>query len=349
MRAGVRSGGYHNHNYVLPLTEDVARLVGRDKGTRVTVRIRRMDALPVVIRTWPEESAVLDAVQGVLPHVPECLATGNDFAIHSYVEGTPLSGVCGDSEPVGLEVVRALTGLLARTARVGRAALPPLPALWPADDMDSRGYLRTLVRLADLHIRQPNWRTFGGLFAALGIPQDALSDLAARVPEMAERPYGLLHADLHRDNVITTRTGSPPLICVDWELATYGDPLHDLATHLVRMRYPEFQWDEVTAFWAQAMEPVRPAAVRGLAEDLRHYVDFERAQSVYPDVMRAARSLEDTLDDKGLDEATLSVWRALEAAAEPLRLSSVPSRPQIERVLVRWAVSRAGNGLAPAA
>ncbi|MER6130384.1 hypothetical protein ABT173_49220 [Streptomyces sp. NPDC001795] len=24
-------------------------------------------------------------------------------------------------------------------------------------------------------------------------------------------------------------SGDPPLICVDWELATYGDPLHDVA------------------------------------------------------------------------------------------------------------------------
>ena len=40
---------------------------------------------------------------------------------------------------------------------------------------------------------------------------------------MARRPYSLLHADLHRDNLIMTYGGEPPLICVDWELATYGE------------------------------------------------------------------------------------------------------------------------------
>ncbi|MCO6746501.1 aminoglycoside phosphotransferase family protein, partial [Streptomyces sp. CHA1] len=89
--------------------------------------------------------------------------------------------------------------------------------------------------------------------------------LAGRTPVMARRPYSLLHADLHRDNVIVSYGGSLPLICVDWELATYGDPLHDLATHLVRMRYPEHQWPEVIAAWEEAMRGIRPAAVNGLA------------------------------------------------------------------------------------
>lgn len=55
---------------------------------------------------------------------------------------------------------------------------------------------------------------------------------------MVSRPFSLLHTDLHRDNVIFSYHGDPPLICVDWELATYGDPVHDLATHLVRTAYP---------------------------------------------------------------------------------------------------------------
>ncbi|MGJ3560122.1 hypothetical protein ACR6C2_22050 [Streptomyces sp. INA 01156] len=45
---------------------------------------------------------------------------------------------------------------------------------------------------------------------------------------------------------------------------------------------------------------------------------------MYPDVMRAARSLEESFTQKGLDEATARVRRALEAAARPLRLANVP-------------------------
>ncbi|MET9911267.1 aminoglycoside phosphotransferase family protein [Streptomyces sp. NPDC006476] len=343
--AGQAASGHHNRNYVVPLPENLARLVGREPGTAVTVRIRRSDALPVVIRTWRDEAAILRAIRGVLPNVPECLVKGDGFAIHSYVEGVPLSSVCGNSKPVDTLLIGALTGLLAQMAQVRRTALPALPDAWPANLTDSQGFLRTLAHLADRQIRQPNWSVFGGLFAALGIPEDALLRMAERVPAMSRRPYSLLHADLHRDNVIISYGAPDPLICVDWELATYGDPLHDLATHLVRMQYPLHQWDEVIHAWAQAMQRIRPAAVNGLGKDLDRYLAFERAQSVYPDVMRAARSLEESFTQKRLDEATAEVRRALEAAAAPLRLASVPSEREIERALFRWLASRGDNGI----
>ncbi|WP_408055574.1 phosphotransferase family protein [Streptomyces apricus] len=339
-RVGVVSGGHHNQNYVLPLTEPMARQLGREPGTNVTVRIRRPEAVPVVIRTWTREAEILAAVGDVLPNVPQCLAQRNGSAVHSYVEGVPLSAVCPNGKPVDRILINALAGLLAQMSPVGREALPPLPTGWPSNGKDGRAFLRTLAHLADRQIRQPNWAAFGGLFAALGIPDDALVRLAERVPAMARRPYSLLHADLHRDNVIVTYEGEPPLICVDWELATYGDPLHDLATHLVRMQYPDFQWDEVVEAWAAAVQTTRPIAANGLSKDLRHYLAFERAQSVYPDVMRAARSLEHSLDQQNLDRATESVTRALEAAADPLRLVRVPDGAEVERVLVRWQASR---------
>lgn len=339
-RRGLASSGHHNQNYVLPLTEPEARLLGREPGTSVTVRIRRLEALPVVIRTWDNEDEILGAVKGILPHVPQCLAKGAGFAIHSYVEGVPLSSVCGNGKPVDTLLIRALAGLLAQMAQVRRSTLPPLPTGWPRNDTDSQGFLRKLAYLADQQIRQPNWTDFGGLFAALGIPEDALIRLAERTPVMARRPYSLLHADLHRDNLIVSYGGHPPLICVDWELATYGDPLHDLATHLVRMRYPTHQWPEVIEAWEMTMRRIRPAAVNGLTKDLGHYLAFERAQSVFPDVMRAARSLEESFSQKSLDEATAEVSRALEAAAIPLRLRSVPGPQEIERALFRWLASR---------
>ncbi|CAM5605340.1 hypothetical protein SCANM63S_03218 [Streptomyces canarius] len=341
---GAASGGFHHQNYVVPLSEPVARLLGREPGVPVTVRVRRAGALPVVIRTWQNEPAILRAVSRLLPNVPECLAEGDGFAIHSHVDGVPLSSVCGDGKPVDGLLTRALAGLLAETAQVrSSATLPPLPSLWPRNYTDSQGFLQALARMADLQIRQPNWAVFGGLFAALGVPEDALVRLAERVPAMARRPYSLLHTDLHRDNVIMSYGGDPPLVRVDWELASYGDPLHDLATHLVRMRYPDHQEKEVVDAWACAMQAVRPAAVNGVARDLPHYLAFERAQSVYPDVMRAARSLQDSFDQKSLDEATARVHRALELAAEPLRLGQVPGEREIEGILHRWRAGRGGR------
>lgn len=337
---GLESRGQHHRNYVLPLTELVARLLNVEAGTLVTVRFRRADVLPVVIRTWDEEARVVDAVRDAVPATPACLVRLDGFSVHAYVEGVPLSSVCADGKPVDTLLVNALAELLARMTHVRREALPPLPPEWPRNDKDSQGFLRTLVRRADRQIRQPNEPDFGGLFAALGIPEDALVRLADRIPAMARRPYSLLHADLHRDNVIRPCGGDPLLVCIDWELATYGDPLHDLAVHLVRMRYPRHQWGEVIDAWACAMDRVRPAAVNGLGKDLRHYLAFERAQSVYPDVMRTAEALQHAPDQDGLDEAAAGVHRALQTAAEPLGLRNVPDRAGVERALYRWRASR---------
>ncbi|MFE6410306.1 phosphotransferase [Streptomyces sp. NPDC057837] len=330
--------GHHNRNFVLPLTEPMARYVRRAAGTPAIVRVRSRNALPVVIRTWTEP-AVLRAIHGALPQVPECLADRDGSAVHSYVEGVALSRLHGHGDPVDRRLITSLMQTVARMAMVRRETLPPLPGVRPGGDTGSRGFLRALAHLADRQIRQPNWPEFGGLFEALGVPADALTRLAEQTPAMARRPYTLLHTDLHRDNLIVSVDGRS-VTAVDWELATYGDPLHELATHLVRMRYPAAQWDEVRDAWAGAMEEVRPSAVNGLARDLRHYVAFERARSAYADVMRAARSLDDRLDEGSLRRATAAVHRALRTAAEPLGLARVPCETEIERVLLRRRDSR---------
>ncbi|HET6860833.1 MAG TPA: aminoglycoside phosphotransferase family protein [Streptomyces sp.] len=342
VRNGEMTRGYHNHNFRVPLTEPMARLVKREPGVSVTVRRRAPEVLPVVVRTWHDESEILGAVHRALPHVPECLAKRHDSAVHSYVEGVPLSSVCQNGKPVDSRLIRALAGLLTKMVVIRREDLPKLPSDWPRDG-HSRDFLRRLALLTDEQVRQPNWTEFGGLFAALGVRDDAMAGFASRVPPMVRRPFSLLHTDLHRDNLIVTYGGTPPLVCVDWELATYGDPLHDLATHLVRMQYPPSQQQEVEHAWHREMSRIRPEGANGLTTDLRHYLDFERAQSVYPDVMRAARSLGDGTQPVGLDEAAASVDGALRAARGPLRLAGVPGRGEIERILYRWHAAHGGR------
>ncbi|MEU0008625.1 aminoglycoside phosphotransferase family protein [Streptomyces sp. NPDC006314] len=338
LAAGPERGGFHHRNHVVPLTAPVAGLLGREPGTPVTVRVPRADAVPVVIRTWRSEPEILRALHGVLP-VPECLVAGEGYALHSYVDGAVLADVCGPGEPIDGPLLKDLAALLASIVQVRGPALPPLPADWPRNHTDSQGFLRTLARLADHQIRRPNWSRYGGLFVALGVPEDALLRFADRVPAMTRRPYSLLHGDLHRGNLVLPSAGDASLHCLDWELAGYGDPLHDLAVHLVRMRYPDHQWPEAVDAWAQAVRRVRPAAVAGLTKDLPHYVAFEHAQSLYGDVIRAARSLENRFDQRSLAEATGVVRAALRSAAEPLRLGRVAEEDEIERVLFRRGAS----------
>ncbi|MFE6893395.1 phosphotransferase [Streptomyces sp. NPDC057694] len=344
--------GHHNTNRVVDLPSAMAGWFGGGLGAPalVTVRVRKSDALPVVIRMWQDESPVLDAVGPVLENVPRCLARRDDVAIHSYVQGVPLSLTCPAGEFLESEMVRALAGELARMTRVRADELPPLPAAWSRLSQlpgKSAEFLRTLALAADTQIRRPNWAVFGGLFASLGVAERALVGFAERVPKLHDRPFSLLHGDLHRDNVIVAfDQPRRPLICVDWELAMYGDPLHDLATHLVRMGYPHKQWDEVVEAWCRAMKGEgREQAADGVTSDLPHYVDFERAQSVYPDVMRAVSALGSSIGPGDLELAALEVHRALEAAERPLRLRGLPKVSTIEQLILRWCKGRGARFL----
>ncbi|MFE5045517.1 aminoglycoside phosphotransferase family protein [Streptomyces sp. NPDC056637] len=335
--------GHHNQNWVVQPVGGERRIPGCAQGEYVIVREPIEDALPVVIRTWQDEAAILDAVRGALPHVPRCLFRRQGTTVLSFVEGLPLSSVCPSGTKVDGVVVSALAELLADMTQVKRSALPALAQHWPRKNQGRTSYLRALVLAAEEQIRRPNWAAFGGLFAQLGVGERALTDYAERLPTLISRPFGLLHTDLHRDNVILPYGDGPPLICVDWELASYGDPLHDLATHLVRMRYPDAQWRAVQDAWRKAMLQRRPDAVNGFEQDLDHYVEFERAQSVYPDVMRAANSLLGHYGQADLDAAAREVHRALETARDPLKLTSVPDEPTITKILYRWQKSRGGQ------
>ncbi|MDR3079379.1 MAG: aminoglycoside phosphotransferase family protein [Streptomyces sp.] len=334
-------GGYHNVNRVVHLSHEQSLALGRGPGTRVLVRRRRPGVPSVVIRTWTDESEVLKGIGGYLDNVPTFLTRRGEASIHSFMAGTPLASVCPDDKPIDSRIIDAFAELFKQFGEVPQDVLPPRPAYWPRDG-DTAGYLRTLWAQADAQVRQPNWTEFGGLFVALGVREDALRKPSQWAPKMSSRPFSLLHGDLHRGNVVVTSGGKdvPPLMCVDWELASYGDPLHDLAVHLVRTHYPLDQRAEVVSCWRDAMLRARPAAVEGLDEDLRHYLDFEHAQSVYPDVIRAARSLGHVFSHSDLQTAAKEIRRALSVAQRPLALRTVLDENTIERLLYRWLFAR---------
>ncbi|MEU0953933.1 phosphotransferase [Streptomyces niveus] len=340
---GVRLQGRHNDTYLVAPHEELTAPLGLEPGAQVMLRRRRPGVLPVGPRTWRDESEVLRSVHGRLNHVPESFFRMGEFAVRSFVTGVPLSAICPDGLPLDYELLKALVGLPAEMTAIHRGHLPRLPAGWPSDGA-SRSFLRTLVVLTDQQVLRPNRAVFAGLFAVLGVPEGVMGDFAGRVPAMSARPFSLLHTNLHRDNVILSYSRpEAPMVFVDWEFASYGDPLHDLATHLVRMRYPAGQWDDVKEVWARAMGDACPRAVNGLERDLQHYLDFERARSVYPDVMRAAQSLGLTDGVVGLERATAAVRTALELAREPLRLGRLPGAREISKALDRWHTGQRGR------
>ena len=172
----------------------------------------------------------------------------------------------------------------------------------------------------------------------LGVPLGALGAFARRVPQLTDRPRTLLHADLHRKNLVVDRAGD--LWFIDWELALLGDPLYDLATHLHLMSYQPDQEQDIIDRWTRAVGPARSA---GLEPDLPHYLAYKRVQSLCTDVLRAATRLVEAAEppdtqaaDVRLRGTAALVGKALAAAREPLRLEKVPPAPAIENAFHDW-------------
>ncbi|MEW2134767.1 aminoglycoside phosphotransferase family protein [Streptomyces sp. NPDC005435] len=338
---GVVVSGHHNINRIAPLRQPLALLLRQPSGGSLAKFRTPFPAIEVVPRIFPGEAPVLRALERHVDGVPRCLADFGDWSLHQYVEGQALSEAVPEG-PVGRERLLALARFFAQLAGVRREELPALPAGWPASG-DSRGFLDWLAEFADVRVHQANLPCFGALFEAVGVRPGAVGGFLRTVPPLTPRPYALLHTDVHRANIVVSPAPGGERLCViDWELALYGDPLHDLATHLVRMDYDEDERELMVRLWAGAMrEAERPDLCAGLDTDLPVYLGFEYAQSVFPDVMRAALLLPDRPADRDLVLAAARVLRALERAREPLRLDGPPSEGAVIDALRRWRATAA--------
>ncbi|WJV47848.1 aminoglycoside phosphotransferase family protein [Streptomyces flavofungini] len=332
--------GYHNSNYIVPLGWRLALLL-RTMPYRARVKCRTpLQAAEVAPRIWPNESELLTVVTRHLREVPRCLRDFGDWSMHAYRAGRPLTDV-DESELHTDELMARLAEFFARTAAVPESELPPRPEGWPASG-DSDGFLAWLIDFTEERVHRANRQRFDALFEGVGIRRHAMTEFKERAPRLHERPFCLLHTDVHRANIVVDRK---EIAVIDWELALYGDPLHDLATHLVRMDYDKEQHLRMRRRWVEAMTAAgRPELTAGLDEDLPVYLDFEYAQSVFPDVMRAAIALPaQAPSDADFAWAAARVCRALRRAAEPLRLEGVPDQAHAVEAVRSWHAEARGR------
>lgn len=344
--------GHHNNNRIGTLGQPLAFLLGAESG-HVLAKFRMpFDAIEVVPRIWRRESEVVRAVREKLREVPYCLADFGTWSVHSYVPGRALSDVVPEGR-IGGNRLAALARAFAALPDVPLSSLPKLPPHWP-EDGDSLGFLRWLARFTEERVHQVNRARFGELFHAVGIPHNAMERFLSFVPRLTGRPFSLLHTDVHRANVVASwGPDGERLFLIDWELAMYGDPLHDLATHLVRMDYDKTEHELMVDMWVAEMRRAgHAAATADMGRDLPHYLGFEYAQSVYPDVMRAAVGLPARSTERDFNQAADRVCRAMSRAREPLNLVDRPplDRPTAEEALRQWhrkdraaAAEAAGN------
>ncbi|MEO3753467.1 aminoglycoside phosphotransferase family protein [Streptomyces sp. B6B3] len=325
--------GNHRVWHILRPTGDLAAL-GPLKAGRPRSGVHRFDP-----RCFDSEEDLLVelALLGV-DRIPPVYRLGTeDLLVHGYIEGEVLSALRPPGAPLSDLHLDQLVERFGGLATIPPSALELVHSCpRPGRPRHGGEFMHGLVRFTRRHVYAVHRPELHRLFAALRIDPGVLAAdgvLARAADRLTDRPFCLLHGDLHRDNLIVAQTDGA-LWTIDWELAMLGDPVYDLATHLHLMRYPRAQEFRMVTRWAEMMDQRLPGAARGLDRDLPRYLAYKRVQSVFTDVIRQGFEVRRTPPARlpeQLARTARVVCSVLRAAAEPLGLGRMPSPRSVER------------------
>lgn len=271
---GTALSGYYNRNIEMQT----------DDGP-VIVRIRADGSEAMDLALWPE-AEVLAAIGTHVPSAPRLLYAGRDpdFQIHGFIAGRRMDEVAPEGKPLPDPVLKGVEKFFFDLLRVPASAVPAVPRDWPRDG-DTGAFAERLLALVRA-IRHRGDEAISGLYDELGVPEDPCGLLGDRASGMAERSFRLLHADIHRENMILTEGGRVAFL--DWELALWGDPVYDLADHLHKMAYLPNDRRAVTEGWQRSAPGECRARWR---DDLDYYLAYEAVKSAVVDTVRWGRRI----------------------------------------------------------
>ncbi|MET9410502.1 aminoglycoside phosphotransferase family protein [Streptomyces sp. NPDC002935] len=325
--------GYHHETYVFPLPGGT----GLTEPGRGKCREPRPGLLWFDRRCFASEEQLLRALEGRIEGIPD-LIQADTVSLQRFIEGKTLGTLYGSGSEIPPSIVGQIVSLFRQLARIrpdSLAADRTCKSVDRAAEGDTSGFLERLILFTEERVYQRNMPGFKGLFYDLGLDGVSFTRLRGHVSGLTRRPFCLLHADLHRENFVVD--AEDRLWTIDWELALFGDPLYDLATHLYLMRYPEDQEKRMIRDWCAAVESVAPGSSAGWKGDLPKLLAYKRAQSVFTDVIRTALPLaaQPTVDGSLLAHASGKIRKVLSAAEEPLGFTT-PTAEHITASLEKW-------------
>lgn len=236
-----------DHGLALDLSEPPRRFAGGLANINMAVRVndgfavfrRPPDGpLPKGAHDMKREHRVLHALAPVLPLAPQSLhfcedpsVAGAPFQILEYRAGLSLRGSSLAPFAQGEDTGRALSSMMIDTLAQIHAV--DVQAAGLGDLGRPEGFLARTIA--------------GWISRAEAIVGDALTSAASEVRDWLraqpapDADAALLHNDFKLDNILLAPDTMTPQAVVDWDMATRGNPMVDLATLL--------------SYWTQAGDP----------------------------------------------------------------------------------------------
>ena len=224
------AGGLANLNYEM-----------RVNDKPVILRRAPSGPLPKGAHDMAREHRVLSRLSEHFPLAPRSLylcedaqVIGAPFQVIEFRKGRVFRGDDLRLLRPGEDLQGSLTGLLA-DVMAGLHAIPPHVA-----DLDGLG------RHQGFMVRNANrWAEAAGKITTdtpyAGLAQETAAAVRATFEDWNDGSATILHCDMKLDNMILATDALTPVALVDWDMATLGDPMFDLATLL--------------SYWAEPGDP----------------------------------------------------------------------------------------------
>lgn len=266
----MKLSGYYNDNYKL-FYDDRFYLFRFPKKNALM-----MDPRPI------QEQDALKMMQGSGLNVPNLIYMHPDksFSVQQFVEGFLVEDRYPPGKVLPKEILDNIAVFYKNLANLEvRDIAKYNDPQWPKEGRLLQFYLMLQKYAFELFKRHS--RTHGRYYEFLGIDHKSFQIFQDRAKELTQRPWHLIHGDLHRGNMIIGHDKSTWMI--DWELAMYGDILFCLAAHIHRSRYFEEGRDYLIA---EVKNVLPKEFLVNFDEDLNFYLIFEAFKSIITDTVR---------------------------------------------------------------